>query len=152
MNNCPLLLLLIHIRTNINEVTKMKQSANQSNYQKKKVCFILLMLMMLVITATPAKAMSMQEDRLVNPYGFQARIQPLAMSDTVLDTYSVLTCPFNSSHNRSLYQPTYKTISFHTSYSRKNPDEKIGGDGLYASPICGHVVNRDIYKCNYYVW
>ncbi|MEY8678685.1 hypothetical protein [Granulimonas faecalis] len=79
-------------------------------------------------------------------------LQPFAMTESVLDTYCVLHCPFNSSHNRSLYQPTYKVISFKTSYTRLSPDELIDPDGAYASPVCGHVVTKSKYKCNYRVW
>ena len=86
------------------------------------------------------------------PASLRGSLQPFAMTESVLDTYCVLYCPFNSSHNRSLYQPTYKVISFKTNYTRLNPDELIDPDGAYASPICGHVVTKSKYKCNYRVW
>lgn len=52
-------------------------------------------------------------------------ITPYAMTEEVLDTYMYFYCYADANHDRPLWLPTYKTITFSRSYTRLYPDEEI---------------------------
>ncbi len=78
-------------------------------------------------------------------------VLPCANSESVLNTYQYFICFGNSKHNVAKLHPTYKQLSFKTSYSRVYPDTCTSNE-IATCAKCGSTGVLKSYQCRYKTW